>query len=52
MNNRMFTGGRLQEASKLTSELLREDPRHGRIIRDDVEINAVPLNKAIANWKA
>ena len=51
MNKRMFGGGRLQEASKLTRELLREDPRHGRIIRDDVEINAAPLNKAIANWK-
>jgi NitT/TauT family transport system substrate-binding protein len=51
LNRRMFEGGRLQEASKLTRQWLREDPRHGRIIREDVELNAAPLKTAIAKWQ-
>ena len=47
MNRRMFTEGRLQEAYQQTYQLLRSDPRHGRIIREDVEINAEILNKAM-----
>jgi NitT/TauT family transport system substrate-binding protein len=52
MNQRMFApNGRLLEATKESAKLLREDLRHGRIIRDDVEINPAPLLAAIKEWK-
>lgn len=51
MNRRMFEGGRLQAASEQTRQLLLADPRHGRLIRDYVEINAQPIVKATKNWK-
>jgi NitT/TauT family transport system substrate-binding protein len=52
MNQRMFAvNGRLLEATKESAKLLREDLRHGRIIRDDVEINPAPLLAAIKDWK-
>jgi len=52
MNQRMFAvNGRLQEATKESAKLLKEDLRHGRIIRDDVEINPAPLLAAIKDWK-
>jgi NitT/TauT family transport system substrate-binding protein len=52
MNQRMFApNGRLLEATKESAKLLREDLRHGRIIRDDVEINPTPLLAAIKEWK-
>ena len=52
MNQRMFAvNGRLLEATKESAKLLKEDLRHGRIIRDDVEINPAPLLAAIKDWK-
>ncbi|MBD2187022.1 ABC transporter substrate-binding protein [Pseudanabaena mucicola] len=53
MNQRMFAGGRLLEASKQTRELLITDPRHGRKVRDNVDIvNASPITKATKNWQS
>jgi len=52
MNQRMFQSqGRLKEAAKLLPQLLREDPRPGRITRTDVEINAELVTAAIEAWK-
>ena len=52
MNRQMFkTNGRLQEAVESMTKLLREDPRHGRIIREDIQINPEPVNAAIEAWK-
>lgn len=51
MNRRMFEGGRLQAAYQQTRQLLLSDPRHGRKIREDIEINAVPVTKATKNWQ-
>jgi NitT/TauT family transport system substrate-binding protein len=52
MNQRMFSAnGRLLEAMKESAKLLREDLRHGRVIRQDIEINAEPLLSAIQEWK-
>ncbi len=50
MNQRMFTG-RLLEVTKESAKLLREDLRHSRILRSDVEINAEPLLDAIKDWR-
>ena len=47
LNRRMFTEGRLPQAYQETRQLLLSDPRHGRIIRDDVAINPEIFNKAI-----
>jgi NitT/TauT family transport system substrate-binding protein len=52
MNQRMFNGGRLLEASKQTRELLLTDPRHGRKVRENIDINATPITKAIKNWQS
>ena len=53
MNQRMFKPqGRLTQAMKQITEMLREDPRHGRTIREDVEINGDPLTSAIEKWNA
>ncbi len=52
LNQRMFKpNGRLQEATKEITQLLQEDPRHSRTIREDIDINAKPINDAIAQWK-
>ncbi len=52
MNQRMFgVNGRLQEATRESAKLLREDLRHGRLIRDDIEINSDVLLAAIKNWQ-
>lgn len=51
MNRRMFVDGRLQAAYQQTRQLLLADPRHGRIVREDVEINAEPIAKATKNWQ-
>ena len=53
MNQRMFEPqGRLTQATQQIIQWLREDQRHGRIIREDFEINAEPVNSAIEKWKA
>ncbi len=51
MNQRMFEGGRLKEASQKTREFLLSDLRHGRIIREDVELNGELLAKATQNGR-
>jgi NitT/TauT family transport system substrate-binding protein len=52
LNERMFApNGRLKDAAKQMVKLLKEDSRHGRIIREDVDINSVPVKNAIALWK-
>ncbi|MBE9040071.1 ABC transporter substrate-binding protein [Oscillatoriales cyanobacterium LEGE 11467] len=52
MNRRMFESqGRLWKATQQIADWLREDTRHGRIIREDVEINAEPVTAAIDLWK-
>ncbi len=53
LNQRMFAvGGRLNSAKAEIVQLLHADPRHGRVIRQDVEIDATLVNEAITEWKA
>jgi NitT/TauT family transport system substrate-binding protein len=51
MNRRMFSSGRLQQAIAESKQLLTSDPRHGRIVRQDVEIDAAVILNAINDWK-
>lgn len=50
LNRRMFEG-RLQEAKRQIVQLLREDSRHARVIREDIEIDDRPVMAAIKSWK-
>lgn len=53
MQKRMFQSeGRLRGATQQLAQLLREDPRHGRMAREDVEISAEPVMAAIEGWKS
>ncbi|MBD2358274.1 ABC transporter substrate-binding protein [Tolypothrix sp. FACHB-123] len=53
LNQRMFAAdGRLNSAKAEILQLLQADPRHGRVIRQDVEINTALVNEAIAGWKS
>lgn len=53
MNQRMFKPeGRLAQALEQITRLLREDRRHSRIIREDVEINGETVIKAIERWQS
>lgn len=52
LNQQMFAQGRLQEAMRQMVRLLKTDLRHGRVIRNDVEINAAPITAAIDAWDA
>ena len=53
MNKRMFEPqGRLTQSQKQITDLLRADVRHGRIIREDVEINPETVMLAIERWQA
>ena len=52
LNQRMFAPqGRLQSAKSEIVQLLKEDPRHGRVIREDVEIDSKLINEVIGGWK-
>jgi NitT/TauT family transport system substrate-binding protein len=52
LNQRMFEPqGRLMEVQSQIIQLLQKDPRHGRMIREDIEINAEPVTAAIQAWK-
>ncbi|MBD2495057.1 ABC transporter substrate-binding protein [Nostoc sp. FACHB-280] len=52
LNRRMFAAdGRLNSAKEEIVQLLQADPRHGRVIRQDVDINAALVNEAITGWK-
>lgn len=49
LNEAMFAeNGRLSQASEAMTALLKKDPRHGRVVREDVEINRDPVTNAIA----
>lgn len=53
LNQRMFqTNGRLNSAKTQIIQLLNEDPRHGRVIRQDVKIDGSLVSKAIEAWKS
>lgn len=32
-------------------DTMQKDPRHGRVVREDVEINSDPVTNAIAQWQ-
>ncbi len=52
LNQRMFAAeGRLNSAKAEIIQLLKADPRHGRMIRQDVEIDPTLVNEAMAGWK-
>ncbi|MBD2726506.1 ABC transporter substrate-binding protein [Nostoc sp. FACHB-892] len=52
-NKRMFAAdGRLNSAKAEIVQLLQADPRHGRVIRQDVEIDPTLVNEAMAGWKS
>ncbi len=52
MQKRMFQEERLQTAMKELSQLLEEDPRHGRLPRKDMEITSELVTAAIDEWKS
>ncbi|MBN3926139.1 ABC transporter substrate-binding protein [Nostoc sp. NMS4] len=53
LNKRMFAAdGRLNSAKADIIQLLQADPRHGRVIRQDVEIDPTLVNEAMAEWKS
>ncbi|MGB7712323.1 MAG: ABC transporter substrate-binding protein [Microcoleus sp.] len=51
MQQQMFKSGRLPEAIAQMAELLKSDPRAGRMPRQDVEINTELVTTAIEEWK-
>jgi len=52
LNQRMFAGnGRLKQATQESVKLLKADPRHGRVIREDVQINSEIVLNAIQTWQ-
>ncbi|MBW4521326.1 MAG: ABC transporter substrate-binding protein [Scytolyngbya sp. HA4215-MV1] len=52
LQQRMFQSeSRLKQAIQQMSQLLQEDPRSGRIPREDVEINGDLITAAIKQWK-
>jgi len=52
MNRRMFAAnGRLEEAVGEIAQLLQEDPRHNRVIVEDVKIDPTQVMSAIAIWE-
>lgn len=52
MQQRMFVSpGRLKQATEQLTQLLEEDPRHGRLPRKDLDINAELVTRAIEAWK-
>jgi NitT/TauT family transport system substrate-binding protein len=53
LNRRMFaTNGRLQEAVAKIAELLKADPRHGKSVREDIQLNSTSVNAAIEAWES
>jgi NitT/TauT family transport system substrate-binding protein len=53
LNRRMFAAnGRLNSAKAEILQLLQADPRHGRVIRQDVEIDTTLVNEVMAGWKS
>ncbi|OLP17674.1 nitrate ABC transporter substrate-binding protein [Leptolyngbya sp. 'hensonii'] len=53
MQKRMFQSqSRLKEAMEQMGQLLQADPRAGRALRQDIEINGEPISTAIEQWKS
>ncbi|OUL34389.1 ABC transporter substrate-binding protein [Nostoc sp. 106C] len=53
LNRRMFAAdSRLNSAKAEIVQLLQADPRHGRVIRQDVEINTALVNEVMTGWKS
>lgn len=50
LNRRMFEG-RLNEAKQQIVKLLKLDPRHRQVIRDDIDFDSQPMLTAIQQWK-
>ncbi|WP_293157586.1 ABC transporter substrate-binding protein [Microcoleus sp. CAWBG50] len=52
LNRRMFgPENRLKSAKEEIIQLLKSDPRHNRVIRQDVEIDNSLINEVMAEWK-
>jgi NitT/TauT family transport system substrate-binding protein len=51
LNRQMFVEGGLQTAVQKMVQLLREDPRHGRIVREEIDLDAELLTAAIQTWR-
>ena len=43
--------GRLKSAQAEIAQLINDDPRSGRVMRQDVEIDATLINHVMAEWK-
>ncbi|MGJ5675397.1 MAG: ABC transporter substrate-binding protein [Nostochopsis sp.] len=53
LNRRMFAAeGRLKSAKADIIQLLKADPRHGRVIRQDVGFDAALVNEVMEGWKS
>ncbi|MDY7012897.1 MAG: ABC transporter substrate-binding protein [Cyanobacteriota bacterium] len=52
LNRQMFVEGGLQAAVGEMVQLLRADPRHGRIVREDIDLDADPVTAAIQAWRS
>lgn len=50
-NEEMFVRGRLKSATRQLKALLQEDPRHGRRVREDINIAVKPIAKTLKEWK-
>ncbi|MDY6782282.1 MAG: ABC transporter substrate-binding protein [Cyanobacteriota bacterium] len=51
LNRQMFVGGALQAAVRDMVQLLRADPRHGRIVRENIDLDAELITTAIQAWR-
>lgn len=51
LNREMFEGGRLNEAIEQMTRLFEADPRHGRQLREDLQVDAAPVMSAIEEWQ-
>lgn len=50
-NRQMFVEGRLKSATRQLTALLQADSRHGRIIRNDLQIAVEPIAQVLKKWK-
>ncbi|WP_017660765.1 ABC transporter substrate-binding protein [Baaleninema simplex] len=51
LNREMFEGGRLKDAIAQLTRLFEADPRHGRLLREDLQVDAAPVMSAIEEWQ-
>lgn len=53
MHEEMFLGAkRLETLRQAMIRFLEQDTRHGRVVREDLELNAAPIEAAIQAWKS